>query len=170
MDLGSLWVSLEASPVGAYIASSEWGFPLIETAHVIALVIVFGSIAFMDLRLLGLVSRNSTVTAVSRETLPFTWMAFVGAVITGSLLFVSKASYYMVNPYFLTKMGLILLAGINMAIFHYFFWPSVANWDSGKAIPMSAKVAGGLSLLLWTVILFCGRVIGFTLGIYVPAY
>lgn len=169
MFSSTIWQSLEMSPVGDYIAASTWAFPTLETIHVIALVTVFGSIAMMDLRLLGLVSKNTPVTAVSRETLPFTWTAFVLALITGSLLFVSKASYYMVNPYFLTKMGLIALAGINMAVLHTGAWKTVTNWDVGNAIPTSVKVAAGLSLVFWILVLFCGRVIGFTLGIYVPA-
>ncbi len=169
MFFNAFWQSLEMSPVGDFIATSEWAFPTLETIHVIALVTVFGSIAMMDLRLLGLVSRNTPVTAVSRETLPFTWTAFILALITGSLLFVSKASYYMVNPYFLTKMGLIALAGINMAILHTGAWKTVTKWDVGNAIPTSVKVAAGLSLAFWVLVLFCGRVIGFTLGIYVPA-
>lgn len=165
----AFWQSIEASSIGAYIASSEWGFPLIETCHVIALVTVFGSIAFMDLRMLGLVSRNSAITAISRETLPFTWGAFLIAAITGSLLFVSKASSYMVNPWFLAKMCLIAIAGLNMMLFHFITWKTVKNWDTAVVIPASVKLAGALSLTFWLVILFCGRMIGFTLGIYVPS-
>ncbi len=168
MSLTTLWQSIEASSIGAYIASSEWGFPLIETCHVIALVTVFGSIVFMDLRMLGLVSRNSAITAVSRETLPFTWVAFVIAAITGTLLFVSKATSYTINPWFLAKMCLIVLAGLNMMLFHFITWKGVKGWDTATKIPFSVKLAGGTSLTLWLVILFCGRMIGFTLGIYQP--
>jgi hypothetical protein len=64
-------------------------------------------------------------------------------------------------------MVLLLLAGLNMAIFHLPTWRTVDAWDSGQAIPRAAKLAGGLSLMFWVVVVFCGRVIGFTLGIYV---
>lgn len=168
MSLTTLWQSVEASPLGAYIASSEWAFPLIETCHVIALVTVFGSIAFMDLRMLGIVSRDSAITAVSRETLPFTWVAFLVAAITGTILFVSKATSYTINPWFLAKMCLIVLAGLNMMLFHFITWKGVKGWDTAANIPFSVKLAGGTSLTLWLVILFCGRMIGFTLGIYQP--
>jgi hypothetical protein len=165
MIFEALWKSLEASSVGAFVAGSEWAFPTIETIHVIAIVTVVGSIAVMDLRLLGLASRDSAVTAMSRDTLPFTWGAFVLAVITGALLFVSKATAYAVNPYFQLKMVALALAGINMAIFHASTWRSVANWDTGATIPTAGKVAAGLSLLFWILVIFFGRVIGFTLGI-----
>ena len=165
----AFWQQFEASGIGAYIAGSEWGFPLIEVCHVIALVTVFGTIAFMDLRMIGLVSRNSAITAVSRETLPFTWGAFAIAAVTGVLMFISKASSYMVNPWFLAKMCLIAIAGLNMMLFHFITWKTVKDWDNAVVIPTAVRVAGFMSISFWLIILFCGRMIGFTLGIYVPS-
>lgn len=166
MILQSLWQSLEASPVGTYIAESSWAFPTIESIHVIALVTVVGTIAIMDLRLLGAASRDTAVTLMSRDTLPFTWGAFVLAAITGSLLFVSKATSYAHNPYFIAKMISMALAGLNMAIFHSSTWKTVTKWDSDCAIPLGGKIAASLSLFFWVLVVFFGRAIGFTLGIY----
>lgn len=167
MILKSFWEALEASTLGTTIASSEWLFPSIETMHVIALVTVVGSIFIMDLRLLGFSSRKRPVSAVSHDTIPVTWIAFCCAVVTGLLLFVSKATTYTANPYFIFKMFLLLLAGVNMAIFHRMTWHSIGKWDREvSAIPLAAKIGGGLSLLFWTLIIFCGRIIGFTLGVY----
>ena len=167
MLLENVWKALEASAVGGFVAGSEWAFPTIESLHVIAIVTVVGSIMVMDLRLLGLASRDCAVRQMSRDTLPFTWMAFVLAAITGSLLFVSKATTYAGNPWFQLKMAALVLAGLNMAIFHVFTWKSVANWDAGCAVPLPGKIAAGLSLLFWLLVVFFGRAIGFTLGIYV---
>jgi hypothetical protein len=166
MDLVSLWQSLETSSVGSFVAESAWAFPTLESIHVIALVTVVGTIAITDLRLLGLASKKVAVTVVSRETLPFVWGAFVLAAITGSLLFVSKASSYAANPYFQLKMLFLVIAGLNMAIFHVFTWRSVKVWDTDSVLPTAAKIAGGTSLLFWMMVVFFGRVIGFTLGIY----
>lgn len=166
MTLDTLWQALEASPVGAFVAASPWAFPTIESLHVIAIVTVVGAIAVMDLRLLGLASRDSAVTAVSRDTLPLTWGAFVLAVITGSLLFVSKAHGYAINPYFQVKMACLFLAGLNMALFHLTSWRTVAGWDTGRPAPRAAKIAAAFSLLFWLCVIFFGRAIGFTLGIY----
>jgi uncharacterized membrane protein len=168
MALKALWESIEYSSLGQYIAGSLWAFPTLETIHVIAIVTVFGTIAIMDMRLIGLTSRDTPVSAMSRETLWLTWGAFALALATGSLLFISKATSYMINPYFLVKMGLIVLAGLNMALFHVLTWKTVAQWDSAPRVPMSARIAGYGSLALWIGVLFCGRVIGFTLGIYFP--
>jgi hypothetical protein len=167
MTANTLWQNIEGSDFGVTIAESLWMFPTIETVHVIALVTVIGAIVAMDLRLLGLASMNKTVTAMAHDTIPLTWVAFGLALITGTLLWISKAATYMANPYFLWKMGLLALAGLNMAIFHRITAKGMADWDApGAAVPRAAKVSGLLSLVCWAAIPFCGRVIGFTLGSY----
>lgn len=169
MSSGTVWQALENSTLGTTIAGSEWMFPTLETLHVIAIVTVIGAIAIMDIRLLGLGSGERTVAALAHDTLPVTWIAFGLAAITGSMLFVSKASTYMVNPYFLWKFGLMAIAGVNMVVFHRYISKGMNVWGaSGAAVPLNAKIAGALSLALWIAIPFCGRVIGFTLGVYIP--
>ena len=163
-----LWKALEASSLATSIASGEYAFPLIETFHVFAVVTVVGAIAIMDLRLLGVTSMKWSITSVSKDTLRLTWGAFGLAVVTGLLMFISKATTYMINPYFLWKMVLIALAGINMAFLHLTTWKSIAAWDNGTAIPTGVKVSGALSLTFWIIVVFCGRFIGFTLGVYQP--
>lgn len=168
MVLQGLWSALENSGLGQYIAASSWAFPTIETVHVIAIVLVVGSIAVMDLRLLGVASKQCAVTEMSRDTLPWTWGAFVVAALSGSLLFISKATTYMVNPFFLWKMALIILAGANMAAFHFITWRTVKDWDVGCETPMAGKIAGGLSLGFWVLVVFVARWIGFTLDKFSP--
>jgi len=55
----------------------------------------------------------------------------------------------------------LLLAGINMAMFHWLGTRHLEAWDRGQP-PLAAKFAGGASLLLWTTIVAAGRWIGFT--------
>ena len=170
MSSPSMWVGLEQTGLGSTIASSTWLFPTIETFHVIAIVTVIGTIAAMDLRLLGLTSGSKSISAMERDTLPVIWVAFAFAVLTGLLLFVSKAASYMANPYFIWKTALMALAGVNMLVFHRYVSKDIRTWDApGSAIPLGAKLSATLSLALWLVIPFCGRVIGFTLGIYYTA-
>ena len=154
MSANSIWADIEQSAFGSTIASSEWMFPTIETVHVIAIVSVIGAIVAMDLRLLGLTSMKRTVSAVAADTIPLTWVAFALAVITGLLLFVSKATSYMANPYFLWKMGIMAFAGLNMAVFHRMTARNMADWDApGAAVPTAAKVSGLLSLACWAMLL-----------------
>ena len=116
--------------------------------------------------ILGLASKSWTVTQMSKDTLHWTWSAFVVAVITGTLLFVSKAHIYAREPWFLAKLVLIAAAGLNMGVFHVFAWRRVSEWDARASAPLIGAIAGGLSLTLWVTAIFCGRFIGFTLGKY----
>lgn len=162
----NIWESIEYSSLGITIAESTWMFPTIESLHVIALVTVVGMIAIVDLRLLGVGSRALAVTKLSKDTLPWVWGAFALAALTGGLLFVSKASTYVANPYFLWKMGLLVLAGLNMMYLHLTTWRTVEHWDLDPSVPFHAKLAGALSLIFWLGVVFFGRAIGFTLGIF----
>lgn len=152
---------LENTSLALWISQSDFGFAAIETVHVLALTTVVGTIAVVDLRLLNLASRHRSVLALSTEVLPVTWGAFVVAVIAGALLFLTKATEYVDNIPFRLKMLCLVLAGVNMIVFHYFTYRKVENWDSGAA-PPAARIAAIISLCLWACVIVCGRWIGFT--------
>ncbi len=143
------------------IRESPWLFPTLETVHVFALVFVIGSIMKVDLRLLGLGSKERPFTEVAEESLPWTWSAFALAAAAGSLLFASKAVTYYGNIPFRLKMLCLVLAALNMAAFHLLATRQLAAWDHGKP-PLAARLAGGASLSLWLAIVAAGRWIGFT--------
>lgn len=139
-----------------------WLFPTIETVHVLSLGVVFGSIMMVDLRLLGVASRNNAITRLSGEMLPYTWSAFLLAAISGTLLFMSKAHTYYYNLQFRLKFLFIALAGINMLLFHFGVYRRVQDWDLRLPPPMAARLAGAISIALWIGVIFMGRWIGFT--------
>jgi hypothetical protein len=165
VNIAALLAAIESWPVSAAlrgeIPGTEWLFPIVETLHVMALTIVFGSIAMLDLRLLGVASRNSSVSRLSSEVLPWTWAAWGAAALFGTLMFMAKAGTYAGNLQFRLKFACMGLAAINMLIFKYGAYRHVARWDTSEP-PVSAKMAGGLSLSLWIGVVFFGRWIGFT--------
>jgi hypothetical protein len=165
MSIAALLATIESWPISAALRGetpgTEWLFPIVETLHVMALTIVFGSIAMVDLRLLGIASRNSAVSRLSSEVLPWTWSAWCVAAVFGTLMFIAKAGTYAGNLQFQLKFVCMALAALNMLVFHFGAYRQIARWDSGEP-PMSAKVAGALSLSLWIGVVFFGRWVGFT--------
>jgi hypothetical protein len=161
MILSDLWPALEKLPFAVAVRQSGWLFPTIESIHVLAVVLVVGTIAIVDLRLLGLPSREKAVRRLTAEVLPYTWTFFALAVVTGFLLFASSAATYAKAWPFQYKMLLLLLAGVNMGAFHLLPYRSVHLWDVLTHPPIGAKVMAGLSLTLWIGIVCCGRWIGF---------
>ncbi len=154
---------LQATPFATVIAENDNLFPFIESVHVLAIAIVIGTIAIIDLRLLGLASRDRAVGRLIGEVLPCTWIAFGVAATAGSLMFASNATTYAYNFYFQGKMVLMGLAGLNMVVFHFISGRDVARWGAAACTPLGAKAAGAVSLALWIGVVAFGRKVGFTL-------
>jgi hypothetical protein len=155
--------ALQETTIATTIRENDNLFPWVESAHVLAISLVVGTIAIVDLRLLGLASKDRPVLSLSRNVLVCTWIAFALAAVTGLLLFSAKAVAYSGNFFFQGKLVLLALAGLNMASFHTVFNRRMGEWGAGVAPPLAARMAGGLSLLTWIGIVGFGRWIGFTL-------
>ena len=132
----------EDSGLADNIRENDLLFPLIESIHVLSICLVVGSIFVVDLRLLGLASIRRPVGRVIHGVLPLTWSAFAMAVASGSLLFISNATKYLANGYFVAKLFLILAAGLNMAIFHAISARDLPRWEN-QTPPTAASAAGG---------------------------
>ncbi|HEX3843974.1 MAG TPA: DUF6644 family protein [Steroidobacteraceae bacterium] len=161
MQLEPIYEWVQSTSLADAIGQSSYLFPLIESLHVLSITVMMGTIALVDLRLVGLINRERPVSQVLREVLPFTIAAFVSSVVTGTLLFTSHAVQYMGNGPFVAKMVLMGVAGVNILIFHGVIQRTMQRWDLGKP-PLRAVVAGSTSLFLWIAVVACGRWIGFT--------
>ena len=140
---------------------SRYAYDLIESVHVWTLCLFFGLAVMFDLRLLGWTMRSVPVSEVSRRLLPWTVVGFIVMVISGTLLFTAIPVRSYQNIFFRTKMIMLLLAGLNVWIFHSGVYRRVATWDVASAPPRAARVAGGLSLVLWVCIVLSGRMIAY---------
>ena len=154
---------MEATRLAEFMRESEWAFPAVESVHVIALALVIGTIAIVDLRLLGLASTNRAYSELAGQVLPWTWGAFVLAAISGVLMFIGQPRAYFDNVAFRIKFVLMLLTGINMLTFQLLTSRGAAEWDREPAAPLAGRIAATLSLVFWIAIVFFGRRIGFTM-------
>lgn len=151
---------LEASSVGHWMREALWAYPAVETAHIIGLALLFGTIFVVDLRLLGL-GRNVSAVAVTRSVLPWTLGGFGIAVVTGSLMFTAHAAEFATLPIFLLKMTLIVLGGINAAWLHAGALNDAGQWDVAAMPPRRVRAAAAVSLLLWMCVITCGRLLAY---------
>jgi hypothetical protein len=162
MGIPDLLAALEASSIATTIRESLYLFPFIEAAHVIGLTMVFGTIAIVDLRLLGLASTRRPFSRIASDIMRWTWAAFALTALTGLLMFSTNAAVYYHNPYFRAKMAMLACAGINMAIFERTTARSMHQWDRDAAAPGVGRTMAVVSLVVWIGIIFLGRWIGFT--------
>jgi uncharacterized membrane protein len=162
MDITASLKSLEASGLATRIRDGLWLFPLVESTHVIGLALVFGTIAIIDLRLLGIASRHRSFQRMSSDILKWTWAAFALTALTGSLMFITNAQVYYHNFFFRTKMLLLVLAGVNILVFELTAGRTIVRWDKEPSAPAIGKAVAVVSLAIWIGVIFMGRMIGFT--------
>lgn len=153
------WLWLEQSGLSSVIRQWVWLYPAIESLHLLGLALLVGSIAMFDLRLLGF-SRQLWVTDLAQHLLPWAYLGFAIAALTGFLLFAVNASELAVNPAFRLKLLLIAVAGVNAALFH-FKYRSVRLWNRVVVVPLSVRAIAAVSLLLWIAVIICGRLIAY---------
>lgn len=147
--------------VGASVRQSLWLFPIIETVHLLGMAALVGTVTAFDLRLLGWALRGARVSELARRLIPWAWTGFAVQVITGGMLFSSEATKMYANPAFRVKMLLICIAGIHALVFHFAVNRNGAAWDNSRRLPIGAKVAGAISILIWAGVVTAGRFIGF---------
>jgi len=153
------WLWLESREI-SYRIGESWLFPFLESIHVLSACMVVGAILMLDLRLLGLAANRYGIERFAKELVPWSIGAFVVALMTGVGMFIVRTIGYLDNAAFQVKLILLLLAGINMLVFHFGVFRSVSNWGESKAIPRAAKISAFLSLIFWVGVMLAGRWIG----------
>jgi len=154
---------LQQTSLAVQIRDSLFAFPLLEAVHVIGLAIVFGTVAIVDLRLLGLASLDRPFGRLAGDTLKWTLGGFIVAAATGTLMFITNATVYFHNVYFRAKIVLLVLAALNALAFELTARRTVAEWDAAPASPPPlARAVASLSLVIWIGVIVTGRMIGFT--------
>ena len=152
---------LSATAFSTAIRESDWWFTVIETVHVLATTLMVGTIFIVDLRLVGAIFRGESASRVVHAVLPWTWLGLGIMAASGVLLFISEAEQAYHNVAFRIKLLLMAGAGANALLFHATIFRSVDGWDRRMPTPAVARMAGALSLLLWTGVIVCGRAIAY---------
>jgi hypothetical protein len=161
---GAPLAALEASGLGRAMRQWLWLYPSVEIVHIVGIALLFGSIAMLDLRLLGF-SRQISVRTLAKHVLPWTAASFLLIVPSGLLMFVAHASDFIASPVFVLKMCLIMAAAFNAALFHAITFRTADVWDSEEMRrlppPPSARLAGAVSLAIWICVIACGRLLAY---------
>lgn len=163
MDFQEFWLQVELLPWVQYLAATIW-FPVINSLHVLSVCLMLGLLLIADLRLLGSAILDGPASLALKALLPWTVVAFVAATASGILLFMTRAATHVLNPAFQWKMGLLVLAGINVWIFHRRLSPRVAAAGSQRKMPQAVRASAALSLVLWSGVMLSGRWIGHVFG------
>ena len=141
----------EATPLGRSIRNSEYAFPMIEFVHLAALAVIGGAVLIVDMRLLGLGLKKTSLAQLAKDAQPYVTGSLVVMLLTGVALYSSEATKCYASVAFWIKMVSLLFA---MA-FTYTIKKRVAAGDHEN------KLVGFMSIALWFGVAWGGRWIGF---------
>jgi len=144
--------TLETSALAETIRRVTWAYPLLETVHIASFAALIGSVLLFELRVFG-VARAVGVVPLARLALRTALIAFACAAMSGALLFIPSATELAAHPAFQVKLLLILLAGLNAAVFH--LRGGVRGHDT------VARLQAMASLVLLLAVLAAGRLIAY---------
>jgi hypothetical protein len=158
---GPAWlIWLETSALAIAMRQWRWLYPIVEIVHIVGFVILVGAAFLFDLRLLGL-SRHIPVIDLERHHLRWARISLLLVIPSGLMMFIAHATEMVTNPAFRLKLILIAAAGLNAFAFHKGIFKSVKTWNQEVETPWAAKLAGILSLILWTGVISCGRLLAY---------
>jgi hypothetical protein len=153
---------LENTVLASSIRQSLWLYPALEIVHIVGIVILVGGAFLFDLRLLGF-ARNLPLTALSRHLLPWSQRGLILIIPSGILLFMTNSKTLSIDPTFWLKMILLLLAAINVLVFHRLLFKPLHHPENphNKELSPAAKISALISISLWVAIIACGRLLAY---------
>ena len=152
---------LEGTRGSIALHESIWVYPIVESIHVLTLCLFLGLTVMIDLRLLGASLSATPVSRVIRRLGPWMLAGFAVMVVSGAMLFYAAPVKTYSNIFFRLKMTFLLMAGLNVAVFHFTTSSTMPRWDLDMRPPIRARLAGGVSLALWAAVAVCGRMIAY---------
>ena len=157
MSLHAFFVWCEHTVIGTAVRESIWLFPIIEVVHLLGLALLGGASLLVDLRLLGIGLHGVPVASLARSARPWLWSSLALTIGSGVLLFLSEALKCYQNPAFWLKVGFLIVA----LLFAGLVRPRFTRDTGAGRLPFTARLAGAVSVVLWTGVAAAGRGIGF---------
>ena len=136
-------------------------WPLLEGTHVLTLMLFAGTIWIVDLRMLGVAFRNVPFSKLNDKILPYTVFGFALLIVTGVILFLAKPMVYYHSIWFRFKMVFLLIAAVNILIFHKKVQATQDQWDTDPNPPQAVKLSAMISMVSWILVIIFGRFIAY---------
>lgn len=133
-------------------------YPWLSAGHILALGLLIGSIALLDLRLLGLF-RSLALPPLAAVLSRMAAFGLGLAMLTGLALFSVQPSHYLDNSAFVLKLGLLALGLLNVALVHAL--PGWRRMLAGQGVDLALLVTAVVSLLIWAGVVLAGRWVAF---------
>lgn len=139
-----------------------WTYGIVNLIHILGIGTLLGSVLLLDLRLMG-AWRSIPLPVIARPTVPLAATGFVLAVTSGIAMLSFNTTEYHGNPFLYIKLPTLVVALLNVGIIQRL--PAWRRAVTGDALQQGDQrvltMAGSTSLLLWLIVITCGRMIGY---------
>ena len=152
---------LYETPFSTALRETTWVIPNLQTIHIIAICVVVGSAIATELRMAGLFANDRTVATVLNRYLPWMKWALLVLLVTGILLVVAEPNRTLNNTLFWIKMALVAGASLVTLRARRPLLIALSSTSQEVASPEASRGLAWLMLLVWSVIIFCGRFIAY---------
>ena len=140
-----MWEALQHTGWVTTLATSRWLYGLVSVVHYSAVFFCVGTIVLLDLRILGVASRNQTPSVLAEQLRLWTWIGLAAVAVSGFLLFATEAGSFATATPFRLKIAVVVLAVVSALATEW----NLPRWDRAPAMPVTAKVVALISILLW---------------------
>lgn len=151
----ALWIS--DSSLTLWIVERFWVLPIIQVVHILAIAASFASILMINARMFGIAGSSSMADTANRY-IRVLWWSLVVLLITGLLMIITEPIRELINPIFWIKMVLVVFGVLITIWFHKGVLKHVA---AGRDIVATDKATAAFLVVLWMVIMLCGRWIAY---------
>lgn len=162
MDMREAAALLYQTSVSTEIREVSWIIPTVQSIHIVAIAVVLGSAIVSDLRLAGVLATDETPQTVVRRHLPWMWGALLVLLATGAVMAVGEPNRVLTNSVFWLKMSLVLIAFVLTLLFRLPILNPEFRIEHGHWAKMVKPMAWA-SLLIWIVVVYCGRWIAYVI-------
>ncbi len=142
-----MWEAMEQLEWVKTLSTTGWMYASVSVIHYLTMFWFIGSMALVDLRVMGIAARKRSLSELAEQIFPWAWIGMVLAIISGFLMFLTDAGDWAPDPIFHIKLGMIAISVVLAILVRA--W--VPKWAEAPEIPNWAKVIAALALLSWIV-------------------
>ena len=155
----ALW--LQKTPPSMFADGHVWFVPCFQIVHILAISMLFGSAVMINMRIFMMAGRGRSMTQTVGRYLPWIWWALLVLLVTGVGLTFSDPIRELTNPYFWTKMILVIVAVLVNLSFQTSVSRNPTLWETTQTQRVTVRVAAVGGLVLWCAIMALGRWIAY---------
>jgi hypothetical protein len=155
----SVWIA--QTPVSVTLSQNSWVTPIVQSIHIMAIAVTFGAALMINLRILGLSGRAHGMAEIEDRYAPWVTGGLLVLLATGFELVIAEPARELLNPFFWTKMSLVVLValaniGLQRSVRAY-----PGRWDAGPDQSLGLRLGAGALIVVWGLVMVCGRWIAY---------